>query len=141
MLASARSGIVVLLVLILLLYTLSFQHAPFEGLEIFSKPVTNDSDTVLDGLEALIDENHAEAPRLRQASMVFGGRESALYERSLKTHFRHGNRWGYPTHVLRQDTIGNGDFSKVVFNKILYLQTLVVKESIKPPEKRSEWIV
>jgi len=141
MLASARSSILAIFILIPLLYIISVSHAPLQGLKIFSKPAANHSSTFSDEPEVVFDENPRGAPRIRQASMVFGDREDAVFERSLRTHFRHGSRWGYPTHILRQDALGNKDFSKLVYNKILYLQTLVVKEMIKSPEQRSEWIV
>ncbi|KAL6721659.1 hypothetical protein ACLMJK_000763 [Lecanora helva] len=91
--------------------------------------------------EIAIHDDNEQAPRIRQASMVFGDSENAVIERSLKTHFRHGKKWGNPTHVLRQDSVGGKQFGKLVFNKILYLHSLSVREMVKPPQKRCEWIV
>ena len=56
-------------------------------------------------------------PRIRQASMLFGGGEKgedAMYERAMKTHLAHGERWGYPSHILRKDLIGKGDWKVLV---------------------------
>ena len=54
-----------------------------------------------------------DGPRIRQASMLFGGGEKgedAVYERAMKTHLIHGERWGYPSHILRKDLVGKGDW-------------------------------
>ena len=157
MLASNRSVVIFTLISIPLLYIIGFRHAPLQDLKLFSSPsvddnnnnnnttttttTTNNSTIVDESEDTIIDENQQGAPRLRQASMIFADRENAVFERSLRTHLRHGNRWGYPTHILRQDALANKDFSKLVFNKIIYLQTLVIKELIKPPLQRSEWIL
>ena len=61
-------------------------------------------------------------PRIRQASMLFGGGEKgedALYERTMKTHLLHGEKWGYPSHVLRKDLVGKGDWKVLVCIKDL----------------------
>jgi hypothetical protein len=97
--------------------------------------------TSLDFSGKVFDDTLEGGPRIRQASMVFGGRESAVYERSLKTHIEHGEMHGYPTHFLRQDVIGEGEWVKLLFDKILYLQSLIIHEMTKPYGKRSEWVV
>ena len=49
--------------------------------------------------------------------MLFGGGEKgddAMYERAMKTHLLHGKRWGYPSHILRQDVVGKGEWKELV---------------------------
>ena len=56
-------------------------------------------------------------PRIRQASMLFGSGEKgedALYERAMRTHIKHGQRWGYTSHILRKDIVGKGDWKVLV---------------------------
>jgi len=89
-------------------------------------------------------------PRIRQVTMVLdnGGSEQEMYERALETHYAHGERWGYSTHVLQQDIVGSedgnvsraGQWKTGVFKKPLYLLSLVVAELAKPEEERAEWI-
>ena len=107
----------------------------------WSQSLYNDKITALDVAGKVFDDTLEGGPRIRQASMVFGGRESPVYERSLRTHIEHGKEFGYPTHFLRQDVIGDGEWVKLLFDKILYLQSLIINEMAKPYGKRSEWIV
>lgn len=62
-------------------------------------------------------------------------------ERSTRTHIKHAERWGYPNHILRQDTIGQGEWTVLVFGKLLYLQSIIVGELSRPTKERAEWIV
>jgi hypothetical protein len=84
--------------------------------------------------------------------MIFDdkGPEHDVYERVLKLHLAHGERWGYTTHVLRQDIVGSADdngrnidvhWKSGVFKKPLYLLSLVINQLAKPAEERAEWIV
>ena len=88
----------------------------------------------------VLDEPWEGAPRLLQVSAQYGSKMDLLYERGLRSHVKYGERWGYPTHFLRQDIIGKGDFGDGMFNKLLYLQTIIVTELTKPFGKRAEWI-
>ncbi|KAL9128018.1 MAG: hypothetical protein Q9217_003212 [Psora testacea] len=79
-------------------------------------------------------------PRIRQATMLFEGNEDNLrmmYERSVETHVKHGERWGVPTHILKQSLVGEGSY----FNKPAYLLSLIMVELAKPKRQRAEWIV
>lgn len=58
-----------------------------------------------------------------------------MYERALRSHERHGERWGYPMHVLRQDITAG------FWNKPCYLLSLVINELAQPVEKRLEWFM
>lgn len=64
-----------------------------------------------------------------------------VYERSVRTHLKHAEKWGYPSHVLREDIIGQGKWEVLVFGKLLYLQSIIVAEMTKPMGKRAEWII
>lgn len=61
---------------------------------------------------------------------------NAIYERSVDTHIKHGEKWGVPTHVLRHDIIEAG-----FFNKPAYILGLIIEEMAKPYGQRAEWIV
>lgn len=81
------------------------------------------------------------AAKFTQVSMQFGNHFDLSYERALRTHIQNGEKWGYPTHFLRQDIVGKGDIAEGVYDKLLYLLTIMVNELTKPFGKRSEWIV
>lgn len=83
--------------------------------------------------------------------MIFdgGGSEHDMYEHALKGHLAHGERFGYETHVLREDIVGTGEngrdtdgrWKAGVFKKPLCLLSLIINELAKPEEQRAEWIV
>lgn len=75
-------------------------------------------------------------PRVRQCTIILPGADHPHYERALKTHVRHGERWGYPTDVLRNYLVEN-DF----YNKPAYTMYLILEELAKPPGERAEWIL
>lgn len=72
--------------------------------------------------------------RVAKVSMLYGKR-NLLYERALRSHQRHANRWGYPMYVLRED------ISVGFWNKPSYLLSLVVQELTKPSAERAEWFM
>ena len=73
--------------------------------------------------------------------MQFGGNFDLYYERGLRTHIENGEKWGYPTHYLRHDIVGRGEVAEGVYDKLLYLLTIMVNEMTKPYGKRAEWLV
>lgn len=91
----------------------------------------------------VFDDTSEGAAIISQVSMQFGDHFDVVSERALRTHIEHGQKWGYPTHYLRQDIIGQHEDSQSesVYNKLLYLQTIMVNEMIKPFGRRSEWLV
>ena len=91
--------------------------------------------------DGVFDETAEGAPRLAQVSMQFGAKSDLMYERGLRTHIENGEKWGYPTHFLRQDIVGKGDAGEGMYDKPLYLLTIMVNEMTKPFGKRAEWIV
>ena len=66
---------------------------------------------------------------------------NALDVRSMATHVEYGRRWGYPTHVLRQDLSGKGEWRDLLFCKPLYMLSLTIAEMAKPEDERAEWLV
>lgn len=85
----------------------------------------------------LTDDLDEGGPRVRQTTMLYEtGNFNAIYERSVDTHIRHGEKWGFPTHVLRRDVIEAG-----FFNKPAYILGLMIEEMAKPYGKRAGWIV
>ena len=89
--------------------------------------------------------------KIHQVTMILDGDgpEHEVYERALKTHLAHAERWGYETHILREDIVGSGKsgrdskghWQSGVFKKPLYLLSLVINELAKPREERAEWIM
>lgn len=75
-------------------------------------------------------------PRIRQCTIILPGADYPHYERALKTHVRHGERWGYPTRVLRNFLVKNK-----FYNKPAYTIYLILKELAKPSGERAEWIL
>ena len=74
---------------------------------------------------------------MRQATMIYETENfNAIYERSIDTHIRHGEKWGVPTHILRHDIVEAG-----FFNKPAYILGLIIEEMAKPYGKRAGWIV
>lgn len=72
--------------------------------------------------------------RVAKVSMLYG-ETNHMYERALQSHERHGKRWGYPMHILRQD------ISVGFWNKPSYLLSLVINELTKPAGERMEWLM
>lgn len=85
----------------------------------------------------LTDHPDEGGPRVRQTTMLYEtGNFNAIYERSVDTHIKHGEKWGVPTYVLRRDVIEEG-----FFNKPAYILGLMIEEMAKPLDKRAGWIV
>ena len=84
-------------------------------------------------------------PKIRQVSMrVYNARNAtndALDQRCMATHIDHGARWGYPTHILREDVRGKGHWVELLFSKPLYMLSVVVAEMAKSADERAEWLV
>ena len=72
--------------------------------------------------------------RIAKVSMLYG-EANHMYERALQSHERHGKRWGYPMHILRED------ISVGFWNKPSYLISLVISELAKPAGERIEWLM
>jgi hypothetical protein len=72
--------------------------------------------------------------RIAKVSMLYG-ETNHMYERALQSHERHGKRWGYPMHILRED------ISVGFWNKPSYLISLVINELAKPAGQRMEWLM
>lgn len=96
-------------------------------------------------------ETSVKVSKIHQVTMILDGDgpEHEVYERALKTHLAHAERWGYETHILREDIVGSGKsgrdskghWQSGVFKKPLYLLSLVINELAKPSEERAEWIM
>ena len=86
--------------------------------------------------DALINPDEA-GPRVRQATTTLHDENDPVFERAIRTHIKHGEAWGYPTHVLRHPML-DGDSR---YNKIAYLQMLLLNEMAKPYGQRAGWIV
>ena len=84
-------------------------------------------------------------PKIRQVSMLVynstNATNDALDERCMATHIEHGKHWGYPTHILREDVKGKGQWRELVFSKPLYMLSITVAEMAKAANERAEWLV
>jgi len=67
--------------------------------------------------------------------MLYGDPVDPLYERAIRSHRLHNERWNYPMHVLRRHITGG------YWNKPSYLLGLIVAELAKPVEERVEWLM
>lgn len=74
-------------------------------------------------------------PRVRQCTTILPGEDHPQFERALNTHLRHGDKWGYPTDVLRDFLVQNK-----YYNKPAYTIYLIYNELTKPRGMRAEWI-
>ena len=75
--------------------------------------------------------------RIRQATTTLHDDYDSVFERAVKSHIKHGEAWGYPTNVLRHSMLdGNSQF-----NKLSYLEMLLLTEMAKPYGQRAGWIV
>ena len=72
--------------------------------------------------------------RVAKVSMLYG-EENRLYERAIRSHKAHDEKYNYPFHVLREDVAGG------YWNKPSYLLSLVVAELAKPVKERTEWLM
>ncbi|CAD6569854.1 MAG: hypothetical protein ASARMPRED_003289 [Alectoria sarmentosa] len=84
-------------------------------------------------------------PKIRQVSMrVYNATNitnNILDERCMATHLEYGKKWGYPTHILREDVKGKGHWNELLFSKPLYILSLAIAEMAKPVDERAEWLV
>ena len=74
---------------------------------------------------------------MRQATTTLHEGYDPVFERAIKSHIKHGDAWGYPTHILRHSMFDG----KSQYNKISYLQLLLLNEMTKPYGQRAGWIV
>lgn len=71
--------------------------------------------------------------RIAKVSMLYG--DNRLYERALESHIRHGERWGYPTYIKRQNEYCG------YWNKPTFMIQQVAQELAKPERERAEWLM
>lgn len=65
--------------------------------------------------------------------MIYGN--NPVYQRAVKTHQNHCERWGYPLFLLQTQILDG------VWNKLAYLSSLIVQELEKPEAERLEWLL
>jgi hypothetical protein len=71
--------------------------------------------------------------RIAKVSMLYG--DNKLYERALESHIRHGEKWGYPTYIKRQNEYCG------YWNKPTFMIQQVAQELAKPEHERAEWLM
>ncbi|KAF2843592.1 glycosyltransferase family 34 protein [Patellaria atrata CBS 101060] len=72
--------------------------------------------------------------KILKASMLYG-EANPLLEQALATHTRHNELNGYSMHILREE------ITPGYWNKLAYLQSLLVTELAKPAADRAQWIL
>jgi hypothetical protein len=72
--------------------------------------------------------------RLMKLTIVYGP-NNQLYERAIKTHHRHAERWGHESRTLRQEMATN------FWNKPTFMLQALLDELQKPPADRVEWLM
>lgn len=70
---------------------------------------------------------------MRQATTTLHDAYDPVFKRAIKSHIKHGEPWGYPTHVLRRQIFDG----KSQYDKISYLQMLLLNEMAKPYGQRA----
>lgn len=126
-LGSSTASLAILL--FLALPTILYYRSPLLERARFRNPssvTTSLSQSILGDKSSLVEQNvlfdvkMEGGPRIRQATMLFGTSrdrgQNVMYERATKTHLKHAERWGYPTHILRQDIVGKGDWKRLVWS-------------------------
>ena len=81
----------------------------------------------------------AESPSVAKVSAIYG-EYNEYYERAVSTHERHAERHGYPCHILR-NPVAPGEGHRGYWNKMLYLQSMLVQELGKPEDFRAKWLM
>ena len=120
-------AIIIFAFILLVFHSSTSWHPSFAN--IISKPSTPWSSTALavkDTQELadqndIFDSNLEGGAMIRQACMLFSSEDASkqmganvVYERSVRTHLKHGEKWGYPSHILREDIIGKGKWEVLV---------------------------
>ena len=103
-----------------------------------SESNTVPKDSSLQNATTIDQSSNSSEPRIVQVSMLFGEQDNEIYQRCLDTHFEHGKRWGYRTHVLRQEIRTNKYF---LLNKPLYVLSYLLTEMAKKPHERAAWLM
>ena len=67
----------------------------FQGLAVYTRSDYDASGTS----DELIDPSKG-GRRVRQATTTLHDAYDPVFERAIKSHIKHGESWGYPTHVL-----------------------------------------
>ena len=78
-------------------------------------------------------------PAIAKISVIYG-EYNEWYERAVSTHERHAERHGYPCHVLR-NPVAPGEGHHGYWNKMLYLQSMLVQELGKKEGLRAQWLM
>ena len=130
---SSRALVASVAVFSLIVFFFSFHH--YHSLSLGNRGGFNTSSTE-DELANLIEGG----PRVRQATTSLQNQYDPIFERAIKSHIRHGEIWGYPTHVLRHSMLDAGSgYSQ--YNKLAFVQMLLLNEMAKPFGQRAGWIV
>jgi len=81
----------------------------------------------------IISKFHHGRPRFAKV-VIASGFEDIVYERALDTHRRYAQKHGYPIYIARENA------AEGMFNKVAFLQVVLLDELYKPREERVEWL-
>ena len=118
--------------LVFILFVSFFVVHHLQGASFYTRSGSDDSGTNDEPINPIEGGS-----RLRQATTTLHEEYDPIFERAIKSHIKHGEAWGIPTHVLRHSMLdGNSQY-----NKLSYLQMLLLNEMAKPYGQRAGWIV
>ena len=63
------------------------------------------------------------------------GEPDEVFDRAIRSHEFHNNKWGYPQFVLRERVMSG------LWSKHAYIFSVIVQELAKPKAKRLQWIL
>lgn len=72
--------------------------------------------------------------KLIRVTMLYGA-DNYLYERAVRTHERHAERWGHHMRTLRHEIMTG------FWNKPTYILHILIEEMAKSPADRAEWLM
>lgn len=127
--SSSRASLLTLALLsTLVLFLLIHQFQPLKNATTITLPHLSEHN--------IVDSGEG-GPRVRQVTAALYDNYTHVFERAVQTHMRHGEMWGYPTHVLRHSLLDGHS----QFNKIAYLSLIMLGEMSKPVEQRAGWLL
>ena len=81
----------------------------------------------------------AKSASIAKISAIYG-EHNEYYEQAVSTRERHTERHGYPCHVLL-NPVAPGEGDRGDWNKMLYLQSMLVLELGKKEDFRAKWLM
>ncbi|KAG8530675.1 uncharacterized protein KY384_004030 [Bacidia gigantensis] len=100
----------------------------------------SESEDLNDGQKVFASDDDLGSPKIIQCSMSWGDM-AHVYPNALETHSKHGKRWGYRTHHFGHKIVHAEKAQSENFNRLYYIQSIMLQELRKPPILRAAWVV